>query len=484
MINEQPRRLVIDGLANPKIYHRPLPIKRLPFWRRKSVAVSLLLALVLSLLLLPKMPSLARQFEIFSLLNDGRYLILFQNDAEIRASGGFIGSFAIVETDHRVIKPLYFETNIYKLDDPFTKQTNITPPPPLLSAIGDRGWGLRDANFAADFRDSAQSVLWFFDREIKQLTGPKKAEIDRALGGNYQIDGVVAVTMSAFIDVLRQTGPLTIPNQNVTVSADTFFPLVQQIVERDYFKDPAEKAVNEPKTILQNLFPVALQAAQNLPKTIQYQLSKQFFDTKKISIYSRNPTILQTLIDQGWAGALELPTDLRPERPHDFLAIIRSSHGGNKSSLDINPVYRYQLTPQGATVKVELSITFEHTGKNNWPSGPNYEYIRVLAPTEATLATANRNGQAATDEIDIGREAGKRAFGFWLHTEPQSSQTLTLRYQVPRSVIENSSWFGPDRYQLAVIRQPGAQAPDLTVIYDGDQLFQGRLQADRLISES
>lgn len=481
---EGPRRRAIDGLTNPKVYHRPPPVKRPSFWRRRRVAILAIIGLILSFFIYPQVPSLARQFEIFSLLNDGRYLVLFQNDAEIRASGGFIGSFAIVEANHRVIKPLYFETNIYKLDDPFTKLTRINPSKPLQVAIGDRGWGLRDANFAADWRDSAQSVIWFFEQETKQLTGPKKAAIDQALGGNYQVDGVVAVNMSAFIDLLKDTGPIIIPNQNITVNTDSFFPLVQEIVERDYFKDPAQKELNEPKTILQNLFPLALQAAQNLPKTTQYRLAKQLFDTKKVIIYARDTSIEQTLVDQGWAGALEVASDLRPDKAHDFLAIVRSSHGGNKSSLDINPVYRYQLTPQGDTVKAELAITFEHTGQAEWPSGPNHEYLRVLAPIEATIVTASRNGQDATAEIDIGTEAGRRAFGFWLHTSPQSSQTLTLRYQLPRSEVESSSLFGPDQYHLVIVRQPGAQAPDLTVIYNGKQLFQGRLNSDRQLSES
>lgn len=473
----------VDGLFNPKIYRRPEPKRAADLWRQrlKKLILPIIVFTIAFAGLTPQVKSLARQAAVFELVTNGRYLVLFQNDAEIRASGGFIGSFAVVEANNKTIKPLYFETNIYKLDDPYSERTKIEPPKPLRAAIGQRGWALRDANFAADFRQSAPTILWFFNEEAKSASGQRRLELERSLGGKYQLDGVIATTMSAFLDILEATGPITLERHNLTVSRETFFSLVQQIVERDYFSDPANRQENEPKTILQDLFPVAMTKAQQLPKSVQYKLAKQLLQQKKVLIYTSTGDKEQILTEQGWAGALTPPESLTGRRPSDYLAVIRSSHAGNKSSLDINPVYRYVVTSDsGEMAKVKLEITFEHTGTGLWPSGVSHEYLRVLTPAGAKLVDVSQAGESIITKVDEGEESGFTAFGFWLHTEPKSSQSVTLEYELPRSAIAPSTVFGRDNYQLTAYRQPGGNSPDLTIIYNDRVLYEGRLNHDRV----
>lgn len=470
---EKPR--FVDGLVNPKSYHRPAPIKRRKLKFNWKHAITALVLVVISAALVPTVKSFTRQYEVLDLLTHGRYMVLFQNDTEIRPSGGFIGSFAIVEAADQKVKPLYFETNIYKLDNPFTATTKIAPPKPLQVAVPNGSWAMRDSNFASDFRQSAPTVAWFFEQEAKTVTGTKRAELDKALSSNYKVDGVVGITLSAFLDILNETGPLEVPHHNITVNKDNFFTIVQQVVERDYFNTAENKESNEPKTILKDLFPVAMNRTQSLPKTTLYKLATKLLREKKVVIYSNNAEKEQILVEQGWAGALELAADKKPEGKSDFLGVIRSSHGGNKSSIDINPVYRYTVTSKDDTnLLAKLEITFEHTGTGTWPGGINHEYLRVLAPDGATLDSASRNGLQATADVDIGKEMDKRAFGFWLHTNPQSSQSFTLNYTIPKSQIASD-------YELVLYRQPGGNNPDVTITYDKSTLLQGRLIEDRVL---
>lgn len=470
----------VDGLINPRSFHRP-PAKKKRWGSRPwlKVAVILTICFLIVSVTAPKVQSFTRQYELLSLFDNGRYLVLFQNDAEIRPSGGFIGSFAIIEAQNKSIKPLYFETNIYKLDDPFAAMTKITPPKPLQASIGERGWAMRDSNFAADFRESAPTIVWFFKQEVSQLTGPKKIEVDEALGGDYSVDGVIATTMTAFLDVLEQTGPIELPKHEVTITANNFFPLIQQVVERDYFVDPKNREINEPKTILQDLFPLAMAKAQNLPKTTQYKVLSKLLKEKKLFVYTYNRRTEELLTKEGWAGALTRPEESTTKGNNDFLAIIRSAHGGNKSSIDINPIYRYSVTTShDSNPTLKLEITFEHTGTGEWPSGTNREYIRVLVPEGSQLRLASHNGIEATDDVDIGKEASKTAFGFWLHTEPHSSQNFTLEYELTKPNFRT----GKD-YRLFLYRQPGGNNPDITTVHNGKVLFQGRLAGDRLIHQ-
>lgn len=475
--HQPPQSKYLDGLVNPRAYHRPpkQPRRRFRFALNRMQAITTLCVVAIIFAAIPTVRSFTRQYEVFELLTNGRYLVLFQNDAEIRPSGGFIGSFAIVESNNGVIKPLYFETNIYKLDTPFAGLQYIDPPKPLKTAILDKGWAMRDSNFATDFRQAAPTVAWFFEQEASKATGTKRGELNAALGNNFKVDGVISITMSAFLDVLKETGPIAVPGHNTTVDDKNFFTIVQQVVEKDYFTDPKNKETNEPKTILKDLFPAAMSRTQNLRKKQLYDLSMKLLREKKVVLYANDPQKEQVLVDQGWAGATELAADMRPDGKSDFLAIVRSSHGGNKSSVDINPIYKYYVDSKaGDTLNVKLEITFEHTGTGAWPSGVNHEYLRVLAPTEAVLGRALRNGQEATAEVDIGTEMGKAAFGFWLHTQPSSSQTFVLNYAMPRTAVDKD-------YQLTLFRQPGSNNPDLTAIYDNEILYQGRLSGDKVI---
>lgn len=283
--------------------------------------------------------------------------------------------------------------------------------------------------------------------------------------------------MSAFLDILKETGPIQVPNHNLTVNADNFFKTVQQVVEKDYFTDEQNKETNEPKTILKDMIPVALGKVQNLRKKQLYDLSTKLLREKKVILYAADPGKEKVLVDQGWAGALQLSADLQPKEQTDFLAVIRSAYGGNKSSVDINPIYKYTVeSKSGDTLEIKLEITFEHTGNGEWPSGVNREYLRVMAPGQAMLGRALRNGQDATDQVDVGTELGKRAFGFWLHTQPNSSQTFTLNYSMPRSAVDKD-------YKLVLFRQPGSNDPDVTTIYDGKILYQGRLTGDKVVAQ-
>ena len=482
------KRRYVDGLQNPKTYHRPMPKQKKRF-NLRSVPWKPLLSLfviggLLSFFLAPRVQSFTRQFELLELLNEGRYLVLFQNDAEIRGSGGFIGSFAIIQTQNKVVKPLYFETNIYKLDDPYAALTKLDPPKPMLAVTGNRGWAMRDSNFAADFRQSAPTVQWFFKEEAQKLTGPKKVELDKALGGDYAVDGVVALTLSAFLDVLEATGPIEVPNHDIVVTSANFFPLIQKMVEQDYFKSEANRQANEPKTVLQDLFPLAMQKAQNLPKTTQYRIASKLLREKRVIMYSNDSEKQKTLVESGWAGALTPSAELEIKGGHDTLAIVRSSHGGNKSSVDINPVYRYQITNKSAKVlQAKLEVQFEHTGTGEWPGGTNKEYIRVLVPDGAMLVKATTKGADATERVDIGKEGGLSAFGFTLETEPKTSQTMTLEYTLPSDKVLDRTLFGGSAYRLVIYRQPGGASPDMSILYNDSALFQGRLTTDRVFKK-
>ena len=170
-------------------------------------------------------------FEIFKKTFSGnnRVLILMQNNNELRPTGGFIGSFASLSLKDGTIESLKVDS-IYALDGQL--QENITPPLPILNV--NQRWYLRDANWFADFPQSAKKLSAFYEKE-----------------GGETPDIIMTMTPNLIIDLIRLTGPVELPKYQVTLTPENFVELTQ-VISSDYTDMPE----NKPKQILADLVPV------------------------------------------------------------------------------------------------------------------------------------------------------------------------------------------------------------------------------------
>lgn len=483
-MNRQIQPRLVDGLTSIRPSHRQAvdvlaghsPWQRawrrqVSHWQRPLVVIGLLLFLFGLPIVAPKVQSFGAQLELLDIVKSGRYLLLLQNNAEIRGSGGFIGSYAIVDIKDGQLSIPYFEKNIYQLDDAYSQSIYRQPPKPLVPILNGKGLAMHDSNFAADFQQSAQTVAWYWQDELARTNAPIKGEILKSLGDQTKIDGVIAFNLSGFVELLKLIGPLQLDGEAQPLTSENFFPIVQRLVEVDYFKTEANKQVNQPKTVLAELIPQVLAKATTLNRQTQYQLLKQAIERKDLQIYSLSQDTNQALTKANFDSTLP-----KPEKNHDFLAMIRSAHGGNKSSLDIQPIVRYELSNKSSATETvaRLSLTFEHQGDGAFPSGVNKEYIRYLLPKSSRLISANSNGQDLTRRIDQGTESGYQALGFWLITEPKTSTTINFEIGLGRQVSERN-------YRLQTYRQSGSRPFDLTVALDNQILYQAKLSSDRLI---
>jgi hypothetical protein len=125
--------------------------------------------------------------ELLGSRQDRQYLVMFQNNRELRPTGGFIGSFALVDVSRGEVRKVLVDT-IYNPDG---QLKDFLIPPVPLQKITDR-WFARDANWFADFRTSASKVAHLFERS-----------------GGPTVDGVLAITPVLLEDLLRLTGPIS-----------------------------------------------------------------------------------------------------------------------------------------------------------------------------------------------------------------------------------------------------------------------------------
>src|SRR6185503_15609297 len=112
-------------------------------------------------------------------------LMLFQNYDEIRGTGGFIGTYGVVKVENGKIQSLKIDS-IYDLDG--SNYSRIAAPGPFQPEIPK--WGMRDANWFADFPTSAKKILQMYEHGVETA------------------DGVIAFTPQLFENILNLTGPI------------------------------------------------------------------------------------------------------------------------------------------------------------------------------------------------------------------------------------------------------------------------------------
>ncbi len=119
------------------------------------------------------------------------YLVLFQNNLELRPGGGFIGSFGIMKIKNGKVSFVdTHDTNVF--DSGIS--TNIPPPYPMGELLNIKNWELRDSNWSPDFPTNAKKASEFYSLE----------------GGKEELNGVVAISTEVLTSFLEITGPIII----------------------------------------------------------------------------------------------------------------------------------------------------------------------------------------------------------------------------------------------------------------------------------
>ncbi|MFA6423233.1 MAG: DUF4012 domain-containing protein [Patescibacteria group bacterium] len=374
--------------------------------------------------------------------NKGKYLVVFQNDAELRPSGGFIGSYGTIDWD-KGIKKIEFGTNVYKIDKSFEEVKYVTPPAPIQKYLGVEKWAFRDSNWALDYRDAAENMAWFYEKETDQA-----------------IDGVITVNTEAAIELLQKTGEVKLDKYNLVINAGNFRTIIQEQVEKNYYENSDNKIINEPKAILADLMKVMEQKISNQPKSDMMQFALGQLNKKNLMLYSKNISVEQAINQFNWGGAIRTSNQ-------DYLYISRASLGGGKSSKNVNENISYKIEKNNSS---SLFITRTHTGNGVYPDAANSTYYRVAIPKGSIISSVKIDNNELKDTVDLYSEYNRDIVGFLSNVAPGSSQNIQINYILPFKIQDN--------YSLLIQKQSGAPFETYNINIMGETKFQGELQSD------
>ncbi len=391
--------------------------------------------------------TLSEVIKIVATLSSGHktILLLSQNNNELRATGGFIGTYGDISLSNGAIGNMKIES-IYALDGQLKE--SITPPRPLW-AVNNR-WYMRDSNWFFDFPTSVKKIISFYEKE-----------------GGETPDLVIAITPTVMVDLLKITGPVNLSKYNVTLTAENFVELTQLETSVNY-----DKVENQPKQMLADFTPALLERLNSLSADqwlLVFETLQRNLAAKHIMFYSRDPGVQAQFAAFNWNGEVRA-TD------RDYLAVVNSNLGGTKTDLAIEQ-------------KISLDSVIDHSGAivntltvtriNPLPAQPgleNLSFMRIYVPKGAALISTqgfssmplpDRLGEDQQTDPDvyalengsvrhvlsntlISEENGNTVFGNWVKVAGQASQTVTITYRLPFELNQL------DHHSLLLQKQPGA----------------------------
>ena len=381
------------------------------------------------------------------------FLILFQNNLELRPGGGFIGSFGILKVrDGNITHFSVHDTGNFDGRIPST-----TPPPyPMRETLNIDSWKLRDSNYSPDFMEN---VKW--------------AETFYQMGqGEERFDGVVAVTANVLTSFLKVTGPVDIPGFPGTYGEDNAILDLEYQVEQGYRKQ--DIAPGERKSMMGILGLEILHRVKALPLSKKYELFQTVLadlHKKDIQLLFKDTVLQEQVMAAHWDGAMDSAWK------DDYLFLVDANLNSFKTDYFIKRSYAYTMDLTKEAPQATLKVTYRNTAeKRDWLAKDYQTFLRAYVPAGSFLHTVTG---AAKDPV-YGELLGKKYFGALIQVPIRMEKTVTFEYTLPKNL--EREW-----YDLKIQKQPGLNdVPVIVTIISKDGSREEKnfvLNRDTVLSE-
>lgn len=390
--------------------------------------------------------------------NKKNYLLLFQNDKEIRPTGGFITAYATLTIDNGQISPTGSD-DIYRLDEKLlnvclTKICPLTPPQSLVKYLPETtgkprsAWSMRDSNISPDLPTSAKE----FER-MYQL-----------LGEGLPFDGIIYIDSQVVEELIELTGPIDVFGTKYSAEVDKRCNCPNVIYELESYAEIAARGEKDRKAILgvlmQHILDKAIGAQTNkLPQLIETVVS--LANQKHVMFYMHDKKTQQGLTALNWTGEIK-------DYEGDYLHINDANFAGGKTNLYVDQSVTQEITIKNG--KVIKKITVEYSNKqqfNKWLNGINRDYVRFYVPKGSKLISS----KGSEDQVNTIEDLGKGVFETFITVRPQNSRKLEIEYELP---------YNPKgEYRLLIQKQPGAKDFQYIIKINGSKKADFKLEQDK-----
>lgn len=406
-----------------------------------------------------------------------RYLVLFQNDKELRPTGGFITAYA----QFRIVKGkmiLEKADDVYALDNAKRKKF---PAPREITTFhkGVYELNIRDSNLSPDFKESMQ----------------KFEEMYETTAGKEKIDGIWAVDTHVLVEALKILGPMNVFGREFSAETDKRCDCPKAVYELEDYSTRPVGYVREARkdvigVLLQGLLQKALGVSPSQYWGALFQMLLSEINQKHVLAYFKNIDEQKAAESFNLAGRIMQASDTaavlayKENEGWDYLHLNNANMAGAKSNMFVSEKIIKDVTVNGdGTVTTKLTVDY----KNPYPgsdcnlergglclNAPLRNWVRVYAPKGSKL-TDSKGTQSPKDGKAIPMETleglGKTVFEGFLIVNPLGAAKLELTYTSPVKSVDG-------KYRLLIQKQPGIAGPEYTIKLGGKTRKEMQLLSD------
>jgi hypothetical protein len=368
------------------------------------------------------------------------YALILQDNQELRPTGGFLNSVALVTVDQGLVidNQVY---SIYDLEKRFAGE--IEPPEEIKTLLQEDKLYLHDANWDPDYHQTAEQLAWF----LEKTTGNKVA-------------GVFAFDLYAVEQIIKATGPLELPEYNEVLTDRNIHERAEFHSEITLTDEPGERSYLP--VVLQKLLNQVLLTPQENVGALLAGLN-QSIKQNHLLLYFTDQSENTSFSSLGWTGTI-----LNPECPVqlaqascvvDAFYQVEANIGVNKANHYINRSVNHVISLGSDQAMHTRTISLKNTAPTNaWPRGEYGTYIRFYLPKESALTGLSVDG-LPVDQSLLKQEVinDRPVVGVVVRVPIQTEQELAIEFTTPLAETELFSYAFFDQ------KQPGLGETDWVV---------------------
>ena len=379
--------------------------------------------------------------------NPKTYMILFQNDAELRPTGGFMTAYAFIKVTKGKIN-LLSSYDIYDLDARFNKK--VPAPDAIKKYLNETYLNLRNSNMSPDFRVSMDLFSKYYN-DIPNIT---------------HADGIIAIDTQLPVEILKIIGPIGVSGWgNFSANIDAHCNCPQVVYALEEISDrPTNTIVTGRKAVLGPLMNSMMANAMGSPKRLWPELLNTILTSikqKHLLFYFFDANTQAVAEDFNAAGRITTPY------AYDYLHINDANLGGAKTDMFLTKEVEQEIENTNGTVTKTVTISYNNPYKGSncnleagqlCLNGTYRDYIRLYVPQGSQLISVV--GSEVKEQVS--EDLGKTVFEAFFTMRPESQSKIVFKYTLP-STLDLST------YKMLIQKQPGTPTIKHTIIYNGNE---------------
>ena len=392
------------------------------------------------------------------------YLVLLQNNLEIRPTGGFIQDFLLLTFD----KGMLIDTQTFNTQEVDSLLPGlVAPPAELQKYLGEKNWFMRDSNWDPDFPTTAQRAAWFVKEALKK-----------------QVDGVLAMNFYVAQDLIEALDTIEISDHQETLTKNNLFERVEFHSDAEFVQNAAQNKDYTHLVFSQLFKRIKTASPEEMNKIIGAFYQSLESKDLLISLFDqKNQEILQQL---GWNG--EVISPMCPQRFPQTNCFVEQTYqvetniGLNKVNGYIERKIEERIELGEKNIKHIRTVVFSNKAKSDgWPLGAYKLYLRFISGKNTQAKEVLVNGKKIDGGLaSVYNEKDKKVVGFPLEVPKDSVVTVQYTYETGKVLDEPFSFLFFDQ------KQPGIEVENrrTTIYFPGKKATliapQGELFGDTL----